>query len=371
MGGADGAWAERFFIQFEGALLLAMALCAGRAAWAADFIYTVQPGDHPWNLAQRYLKTPALSLELQKLNKIPDDRRVMPGTRLRIPQDWLKLETAQVRLLAVTADVSLQAAGTSPRPPTAGEWLRAPATLRTGPTGSASLQFADRSLVLVRRDSEVRLLRADTRLLGQGSLVTLELVRGGMENQVTPIAPGTPGEGRFEIRTPAAVAAVRGTEFRVHLAAEAGGEGLRTEVLVGAVAVANASGQVLAQADQGNVAQAGQPPQAPVPLLPAPNAAGWPGRIERLPIDLPITPVPGAAAYRTQLAPAGSVPGPSVDGPFTAVASDETSPAARIRARDVADGAYLLRVRAIDARGLEGRSADHAVVVHTRPSRHC
>ncbi|MDB5847966.1 MAG: hypothetical protein JWP29_1718 [Rhodoferax sp.] len=348
------------------ALVWAMAVAAalGGAASAADFVYTVQPGDHPWNLAERYLNKPALSLELRRLNRIPDDRRVMPGTRLRIPQAWLKLETAQVRLLAATGEVSLQTGNDAPlRQPEAGALLQAPLVLRTGPTGSASLQFADGSLVLVRRDSEVRLLQAQTRPLGRASLVTLDLVRGGLENQVTPV--GASG-GRFEIQTPAAVAAVRGTVFRVQVApappgAVAQGPVLRTEVLVGAVAVANTSGQVTAQADQGSVTQAGQAPMAPVPLLPGPDPTGWPERIERLPIDLPMAPVAGAAAYRTLVAPAAAAAG------FAVITSDETSPAARIRARDVEDGHYRLQVRAIDANGLEGRSTEHTVVVHARP----
>lgn len=326
-------------------------LGAGNLASAADFIYTVQPGDHPWNLAGRYLKSPALALKLRQLNQIPDDRRVMPGTRLHIPQAWLKLESAQVRLLAATGDTSLQP-GTAPtRSAVAGELLQAPSTLRTGPSGSATLQFADGSRVLVRRDSELQLQQAQTRLLGQGSLVTLALLHGSLENQVTPV--GESG-GRFEIRSPAAVAAVRGTEFRVY----ADGSSLRTEVLSGAVNVANPSGQVTAQAAQGSVAQTGQVPSAPVALLPAPSLDSLPERVERLPIDLPLPALAGASGYRTQIAP---------DAQFNVAISDETSPAARIRARDVDDGSYVLRVRAIDAQGLEGLSSQRTLVVHARP----
>jgi hypothetical protein len=159
---------------------------------------------------------------------------------------------------------------------------------------------------------------------------------------------------------------------RVHLGPGPAGEdqgpaGLRTEVLSGAVAVANAGGEVTTQAEQGNLARAGQTPLAPTPLLPRPDASGWPDRVERLPIDFPLTPVPGAAAYRTQMAPLAAGAAPAGDGPFTVIASDETSVAARIRARDVEDGRYVLRVRAIDASGLEGRSTDQAVLVHARP----
>jgi hypothetical protein len=328
-----------------GVLLLA------NAAVAADFIYVVQPGDHPWNLAQRYLKNAALSQQLLARNKIDDDRRIMPGTRLKIPLTWLRLESAEVRLLAAAGDTMLQQSPNPPRPVVAGEMLRAPSTLTTGATGSASLQFADGSRVLVRRDTQLQVQQAQTRPMGQANLVVLTLLQGSLESEVIPM--GDSG-GRFEIHTPAAVAAVRGTHFRTH--AQDGA--LRTEVLSGAVSVASTLGQVVNQGDQGSVAVAGQPPGPPTKLLPAPSLEALPAQIERLPIDVPFPALAGAVAYRTQI---------SANPDFAALASDEASGAARIRARDVIDGSYTLRVRAIDAQGLEGQTAQRQIVVHARP----
>ncbi len=322
-----------------------------QAATAADFIYTVQPGDHPWNLAQRYLKNSALSQQLLVRNKIEDDRRIQPGTRLKIPLNWLRLESAEVRLLAATGDTTLLQSNNQPRPVVAGEMLRAPSTLRTGPTGSATLAFADGSRVLVRRDTQVQVQQAQTRPMGQASLVVLTLLQGSLESEVIPM--GDSG-GRFEIQSPAAVAAVRGTHFRT--SAQDGA--LRTEVLSGVVAVASPQGQVVNQADQGSVALTGQPPGPPTPLLPAPNLQTLPERIERLPIDVPFPALAGASSYRTQMAATAD---------FAALLVDEAATAPRVQARDVEDGSYALRVRAIDAQGLEGQSAQRQIVVHARP----
>lgn len=320
-------------------------------AQAADFVYTVQPGDHPWNLAERYLKTPSLALALRQRNHIADDLHIAPGTRLRIPQEWLKLESTQVLLLAVAGQTTLRRGNGPARAAVAGELLHAPSDLRTGPDGSATLQFADGSRVLVRRDSELQLQSSQKALLGQASMVNLSLLQGSVENLVTPM--GQSG-GRFEIRTPAAIAAVRGTQYRV----VTDGQTMRTEVLTGAVQVANATGQVTALAEQGTVAQSGQRPVAPVALLPTPSLEGLPATIERLPIAWPIPPLAGAIRYRTQLAATAE---------FSAMLSDEATDAARIRVRDIDDGTYALRVRGIDAQGLEGLSAERTLVIHTQP----
>jgi hypothetical protein len=331
---------------------MGMVLWAGSSvAQAADFLYTVQIGDHPWNLAERYLKSPSLAQPLRQRNHIGDDRRIPPGTQLRIPLEWLKLESTQVMLLAVVGDTTLSQGGTPARAAVAGELLQAPSSLRTGPDGSATLQFADGSRVLVRRDSQLQLQTSQKSLLGQASIVALSLLQGSVENQVTPV--GSSG-GRFEIRTPAAIAAVRGTQYRV----VTNGQTMRTEVVTGAVQVANATGQVTAQAAQGTLAQSGTKPAVPIPLLPPPSLDGLPDTIERLPIAWPVAALAGASRYRTQLAATPA---------FNAMLSDEVTDTARIRVRDIEDGSYVLRVRGIDAQGLEGLSAERQLVIHTQP----
>ena len=326
-------------------------LGTSQAGLAADFLYTVQAGDHPWNVAERYLKNPAMALALRHLNHIPDELRILPGTQLRIPTEWLKLESTQVTLLAVAGDATLRRGSGAARTAMAGELLQAPSVIRTGPDGSATLQFADGSRVMVRRDSELQLQTSQKSVLGSSSAVTLSLVRGQVENQVTPM--GKNG-GRFEIRTPAATAAVRGTWYRVSV----DGQTMRTEVVDGAVQVANPAGQVTAQSVQGTLAQSGRRPLAPIALLPAPSLDGLPQTIERLPIAWPITALAGASRYRTQLAATPE---------FNATLSDEVTDTARIRVRDITDGSYVLRVRGIDAQGLEGLSAERTLVVHTQP----
>ncbi|KQP18016.1 hypothetical protein ASF43_09160 [Pseudorhodoferax sp. Leaf267] len=334
--------------------MLCWALLWSAPARAAEFVYVVQPGDHLWNIAQRYLQRPTQALDLLRRHHIADARRLQPGTRLHIPQQWLRLQTASVQLAALVGEVSIETPAAGLRAAVAGEWLQAPAVLRTGPGGSAKLQFSDGSHVMVLRDSELRLHDSLTRLVDQAGMVTLELLRGGLENDVQPRKPQG---GRFEIRTPAAVAAVRGTRFRVHADV---GDALQTraEVLTGAVRLFNSDGQVTAEAAQGSVVRVRLAPQPPVALLPPPDLSCVPTRVERLPFDLFFPALDGATSYRVQIAP-----GPA----FDVTIADATTRAPRLGVRELADGHYMLRVRAIDAQGLEGLPQERRLELHARP----
>jgi len=334
-------------------LALAFLVTASGASRAADeFIYTVQPGDHPWNIALRYLKGTSFAQQLTRLNRITNDRQVPPGMQLRIPAEWLQLQSAQVRIVKTHGEITVAQPGQAQRAAVPGEPLPASARLRSGPRASAMLEFDDGSRVMVLQSTELRVVRSDRRLLDGGFMVELELLRGGLENLVTPSARLP--ETRFEIRTPAAVAAVRGTQFRVHADTMA----TWTEVLGGAVQVVNATGEVRTEAGFGTVARAGRAPEPPQPLLPAPDISGLPERLERLPIDLPLAPVPGALSYRTQVAP---------NADFDAIVSDEPTAQPRVRVLDIEDGDFVLRVRAIDADGLEGLASQRPIRVYARP----
>ena len=326
-------------------------MACSHASGADDFLYTVQAGDHPWNIAQRFLKDPSYGARLKQLNRIANDRRVPPGTQLRIPAEWLRLRALRVRVLAVHGDAVVVPGAGVGRAAMAGEELLPGMLLRTGPQASATLEFEDGSRVLVRRDTELRLVRSAQPLIHAGALVELDLLRGALENVVKPVANPS---GRFEIRSPAAIAAVRGTQFRV----SATDTQTRTEVLEGAVLVANPAGQSTTGAGLGTLADVGRAPEQPTPLLAAPDLAALPERFERLPIDWPLPAVAGAAGYRTQLAP---------DDRFSLILSDEVAAAPRARALDIVDGTYVVRLRAIDANGLEGLSAERALVVYARP----
>ena len=330
-------------------------LLAGPVPSHADELsYVVQAGDNPWNLTTRFLKSLAYWPRLQRLNHIADARHIPPGTVLHVPIEWLRLESRSVEVVGLNGPVEVQADPPSmPVGPLlqTGMSLRAGMHITTGAESSVSLQFSDGSRILVLPDSELQIVRADTLAAGGGTILNLRLLHGGLENLVHPReGPG----GRFEIETPAAVAGVRGTEFRL----TAQGLRARTELLHGALALGNSLGQVVLEPGYGSVADAGAAPRPPIPLLPAPDLAGLPVQVERLPIDLAFPAVAGAVAYRTQLA---------ADPAFASIAASAVSSVPHLRAADPPDGVQVFRVRAIDGEGLEGRASEVRLTIHARP----
>ncbi|MCS6781420.1 MAG: LysM peptidoglycan-binding domain-containing protein, partial [Geminicoccaceae bacterium] len=180
----------------------------GAPAGAADWLYTVRPGDHLWNLAQRYLNDRGRWLELGRYNGLPDPDRLEPGTTLKIPVAWLRIRPAPARLAAVRGPVRIYAADGGERPAVAGLLLEGGERLVSGPEGSALVRFADGSELEIHPDCEVVFDRLAA--YGRAGMVDtrLRLERGRLRARVPA------GTGGYGVDTPAATPADRGTAFR-------------------------------------------------------------------------------------------------------------------------------------------------------------
>ncbi len=332
------------------ALLLVLGALLANPARAAEWIYTVQDGDNPWNLTARYLAGIKYWPRIQTLNRINDPEHIPPGTRLRIPVEWLRRVDAIAKVAAVHGPAELRGHRAS-RPLNAGMQLRSGDVIQTGKEANVTLEFADGSRVLVHAEAELHLDALGGFENTDYYDTQIHLTQGRLENLVAPLGKGP---GRFEISTPAAVTAVRGTRYRVNAAADA----TRSEVLAGKVAVSTDASGVDVEAGYGTVATASQAPVAPVALLPAPDLTTLAARVERVPVTFTIATLAGASAYRFQIASEPSFDSPLFDG---------RAESTRLRATDIPDGHYFLRVRGIDAKGLEGLSTDHAFELDARP----
>ena len=332
-------------------LLLSCGLARSQTDAAdADWRYRIQKGDTLITLTDAWLAPPKTWRDLQKLNRVPDPLRLRPGSTLRMPVGWLRREASVAEAVFARGQVTRQRGGAT-ESLAAGATLQSGDRIKTGAQSSASLRFADGSRLLIPPESEVTL--EQLLVLGRGAIpaVRLGLQQGGADSKVTPNAQRVP---LYEIRTPHVNLGVRGTEFRVQTA---DGQS-RMQVLSGTVH-ADGLGPDVATG-QGLLAEGSA--RSVAPLLPAPDLSGLPPVVERLPLHLAWTGGPtGAATWRAQLYPRGDFDKLLLDARVGEPVVDWDE------ARELLDGDYTLRVRAIDARGQEGLAADANVSLQARP----
>lgn len=343
-----------------------MPLCTAgrvRCAWAAcalaapgamavaqpgteEWVHTIAPGDTLLGLKSRLLRPEARWQALQRLNRIADPRRLVPGAPLRIPVALLREESVQAEVLHSHGAVWLERGGAGRQPLPAGTELKGGDTVLTGAQSSVSLRFADGTRTLVGPDSRLQLERL-SRLGASGTVDTrLRQDSGSLETRVPPDAPVK----RLQIRTPAANLGVRGTEFRSRVDAAR----IWVEVLQGRVA----AGTQNVDAGSG-VAATASGVGAPRPLPSRPDLAALPDRVERVPLQLAVGSPGGSARYRAQVFAAGPADQLLLDGLFE-------QPVAQWP-ESLPDGRYELRVRAVDALGLEGIDARKGFTLKARP----
>lgn len=321
---------------------------------AADWLYLTVPGDTLIGIGQQYLKNPADWPKVQIENKVSDPRRLPANTRIRIPVALLKVTPAPATVVHVEGNVRVKPADGVFRPLAVGEQISGGETVLTGPRSFASFRLADGSTVSQQPSS--RLVFGRLAVYGKTGMVATELGldSGRLEANATPQLPPA---GGFRVKTPVAVAGLRGTAFRLNV--DEAGKSLRSEVLEGEVGISAGRKQVIVPAGQGSLAQAGRPPAPPRPLLPAPSVIGLPGKVRALPLEFSWQRDERARGWRAQVAQ---------DTAFQKILLEEltSTPAVRWETA-LPDGRYVLRIRAVDELGLEGLNLDHPFELDVRP----
>ena len=320
------------------------------------WIYTVRPGDTIWDLTETHTTSVLHWKRIQRINNLPDEPAltVPPGTKLRFPISILKHQPAAAQIVELTGTATLTRATDNTQVSiTSGMDVHSGDRIATASGSNLVLRFADGSELLVAADSELE-MDSLSAYGATGMVDTRVRLKGGqVDTQVKPQrGPGS----RYEIITPAAVAAVRGTDFRV--SAERAQPIARSEVIGGKVEVSGSGKAQLVPAGFGVVAEAGVEPAPPRPLLPAPDLTAVQTLQQRLPLGFSWQALAGATQYRFQIAP---------DNRFRQLLADAVTPTMRAFWEDLPDGEYVLRVRGIDADGLEGFNASVPFRVDARP----
>lgn len=335
-------------------LILAFLLCLGLPAQAADWQYLTVPGDTLIGIGQRYLQNPNDWPRIQAENRVTIPRHMPAHLRLRIPVRLLKVTPAPVTVTAVSGNVRVKGADQRYQGLNAGDRLNGGETVISGPRSSVSYRFADGTSLTQQASSRLGFGRLAA--YGATGMVSTELSLESGRLEARASRQQAPAGG-FSVRTPVAVAGLRGTGFRLNVAED--GQRMSNEVTEGEVEVSAQGKAVNVAGGFGTYAEAGKPPAPPRALLPAPDLASLPERLLRLPVQVTWPAQPGAVAWRVQV---------GTDAGFGTVLLDDVfaTPTARWE-EDLPDGDYVLRVRAVDAAGLEGMNAQRAITLDARP----
>lgn len=321
---------------------------------AEEWYYTMRPGDNLWNLTERHLTSLKYVGRLQRLNRIRNPYYIAPGTVIRIPIDWTKQQSGGVRarIISVSGHALIRRSNTGQTVPAEKDMqLFVGDEIECENDTFVTVEFADKSHMQVQDNSRVRLSQLN--IFGQFGLVDtlVEIEQGRIESSVPT---GSEMSTRFRIKTPSAISSVRGTDFRI------GTTKVKkvSEVLKGAVQVTAKDHNVDVSGGFGSVAELGFAPSDPIALLAPPDLSATPTLYERLPLVISLNPLLGAHSYRAQIA---------IDQMFQDLRADFVTSKLPFREGNLPDGDYWLRIRGIDASGIEGHDAVLRFKINARP----
>lgn len=317
------------------------------SVWA----YTVNQNDSFERIYQKYLNKRANIKALSRYNHHQLSKKLQPGQIINIPVEMLKKIQTNAQVLLVYGDVSVtNIAGGDAHKVKKSDLLTQGDSLTTGRNSLAKLLFADGSNIDIQPNSNLG-IQASYKYAGKETFVTiLKLVKGRTEVSANPdhVVGNT-----LQIQTPSAVAAVRGTQFRV------GAEDniALQETLEGNVAFSASGQEVLLAKGYGSVAEKGKAPLPPIQLPNAPDVSALQKLLENNPAEFTLPPQQDVVVWVGQLA---------LNADFTQILNEQTTPSGKLVFADLADGQYYLKLRAQDQHGLQSLNAIHSFNVKFR-----
>ena len=317
---------------------------AGVESGEALLIYESRPGDTLQRIAGQWLLPVADLGRLQLLNGVSASAIIAAGTPISIPEAWVRTEVTTATLAAFRGTVQVIRNNES-RAAAKGAVLREGDQIETGPNGFVTLVLPDDSQVSLPSASRIAIERLRQVPLTDSLDRRFRLLHGRSDLKVTPMANPA---SRFLIQTPVAVAAVRGTRYRVSfMPAEMRAV---TEVTEGRVEVrlADGSSSLLLEAGFAAVATA-TGLRGPLALPGRPLVAVR-GRIQTGDeVTFRLRPTPGIASYQVELA---------ADAGFLDRLASATTSTGMVVFHDLPDGHYHARAYLVGAEGVRGQPAD-------------
>lgn len=331
------------------AVLMIFALFLAPPAVAAsndnNVNYTIRKGDNLITLADRYMLKRQHYRVVQRNNRIADPLRIPVGKVITIPRSLLKFKPAKARLISVRGNVMLSAANLPRAQATTGQVLGEGAALSTAASSFVTLALDDGSRVSIPSNSDMRISRLRTYVLGDNLDYDFDVTKGAARSKVAPLKSTNDS---YRVHTPKAVSAVRGTDFEMRYDEATGSD--FAEVDEGALAVATQGRDVKLPAGNGlAVSATGKVIQEA--LLPPP-VLHEPGKVHAdEDVSFAVKENSEGYAHRFQI---------SADAGFVEQVADAKVEDGTVTFKELPNGNYFVRARAISSNGIHGLPATYA-----------
>jgi hypothetical protein len=307
-----------------------------------DIVYRMRGGDTLIALAKRYMVRPDAYRIVQRSNGIDNALRIPVGRSIIIPRSLLRYKPASAKLIAVRGQVLL-GGGTQAA---VGQVLTEGAAVATAQSSFVTMQLDNGSRVSLPSNSNFRIIRLRTYILGGSLDYDFDIAKGGARSTVIPLKSV---DDRYRMRTPKAVSAVRGTDFQTRY--DPATDSDFAEVIQGSLAVGISTAPALTLPAGNGLALPKDGRVVKEALLPPPDLVK-PGKLQADP-ELLFKPVvtPGLAGFRYSWA---------TDAGFIDQIADISTGTEAVLIPGIADGNYFIRARAISANGIEGNPVTYA-----------
>ena len=313
--------------------------------------YSVLKNDSYERIYQKYLNKHADIIALSEYNHHPLIKKLQPAQIVNIPVEMLRRTPTNAQVLLVYGDVNATGAGGDTHKLKKDDLLVAGDSLAIGKNSLVKLLFADGSKIDIQPNSNLS-IQQSYQYVGKETYVTnLKLVKGRTQVSANPehIVGNT-----LKVQTLSAVAAVRGTQFRV----TAGENVSLQETLEGQVAFSASGQEVLLAKGYGSVAEKDKAPLPPIQLPGAVDVSALPKLFEHNYAEFDFPAQQGVVAWIGQLAS---------DEDFTQILNEQTTQTGKLVFADLTDGQYYLKLRTQDQHGLQGVDATHVFHVKALP----
>ena len=175
--------------------------------------YAFKRGDTLFDLANKYLRKRSDYRAVQRLNRIANPRQIPVGKSLLIPVNLLKYRPSKASLSAFRGNVSIAVDGKN-LTPVQGLGVGEGSRITTAARSFLTLQLEDGSRVSLPSNSFVRITRLRHILLTDSVDYEIAVDNGRIRSKVAPFQKKA---DRYRVRTPVAVSAVRGTDYRTRV----------------------------------------------------------------------------------------------------------------------------------------------------------